>query len=77
MTKVLQRRTFLIKAGLLFGGALVVGGRAFGQAARYQVRMIDQRSRPGLKMRLERMRINSLDDAFKLANKKSEIEVTS
>lgn len=61
----------------LVGGALLVGGHAFAQFSHYQLRMLDQQSRPGLKRRLQRMRIRSLDDAFDLANRKTEIEVQS
>lgn len=78
MTKYVTKRSFLFHACLLLGCVAIAGKHAFGQSLLLKLNMIDQQhiSRPGLKKRLQRLRVASPGEAFQYANRKTEIEVT-
>ena len=78
---MIPRRSFLIQLSAATVGAATVGlslASAWAQAFPYRLRQSTRAvvQRAGLSRRLSRAKVSNFDDAFKLANRKTEIEVT-
>lgn len=78
MSDSIPKRKFLLtSAGAAF--AVLMGGvGAWGQAIALRLRAISSsgRNAPGLQKRLLKIRVVRVEEAFKLANRRAEIEVT-
>lgn len=72
------KRSFIFISTLGFIGFLTAGfSRAAKLTGSLRLRPMGQKnSRPGLSRRLARINIQDIDEAFKLANRRVEIEVT-
>lgn len=77
----LTKRSFLFKVSFLVFGT-VIAGTGFAIAAptvrklRASVKGISNQAFVGMRRRLRRLPIATVNDAFRLANRKAEIEIT-
>lgn len=75
--RIVKRHFLLTTAGATL--SLLLGGLgAWGQGVALKLRAItgSGQQAPGLQKRLRKVRVSRVEDAFKLANRKAEIEVT-
>lgn len=79
--RALTKRDFLLRSATLALGSLLVGSGIAPAAPkarqlRASVNGATNRAFAGMRRRFGRLRVSSIDDAFRLANRKTEIEIT-
>ena len=81
MTAIIQRRHFLSRLGLLIGGFAIFGSEKIMAlpkiaVAKFNLYSLSGVKYPGFLRRLKRLQVSNIDDAFNLATRHSEIQIT-